>query len=296
MGAVVMSAGSAAGQITRAGAVGTVSPVPTAGVGRVPGGATFRPFTHHHGHHGTCGHLHGKFVHDSTGLLAGGRIVVKSKVRVGIGSGLPAHACVHGVWPWWDCSCAAYRRGTYGYGPLWGVDGRVYVDGRPGSVAVPEPPVDEGVEALRARRFAFARVVYLERATARVDAEGSGEEAGVDRRALRLAGLAAAGEGRYDEAERLFEDAYGADGTLAGEPLEGATLVGGTRAMREIVNGAVAHAHRVGRAASWEMVAWLMQAEGRHDRARAMMARAERLREEGEGARADAGRFAAMER
>jgi hypothetical protein len=179
--------------------------------------------------------------------------------------------CDGGCWWWWE---QGYDRTTYGGVPLWEIDRRVDV-GEERAVVKPAP-VDEALAALREGRYVMAKMMYLERARA---------EAGVDARAMRLAGLAAAGEGRFEEAERLLEEAYAADTGLEGTPMEGRLLIGGGLELREIVNGAVAHAQRTGRAASWEMVAVLMQSEGRFDVARRMAERAGDIRNAERGER-----------
>jgi hypothetical protein len=217
-------------------------------------------------------------VNHSRGIYGGG-IVYRSGVSVSLGTGLPAGTKHHrgfrcGTYPTYISTSS-----TYDGWPLWEVDRRVYVDGAAPEVVVLEAPqVDEGIEALRAGRFVDARLIYLERAQERREKEESGEVAGVDREALRLAGFAAAGAGRFAEAERLMTQAYEEDSSLAVSPLRGKALVGGPLEMRRLVTGAVAFAHREPSAGAWNTVAWLMQAEGRHDLARTMAERGEALR------------------
>ena len=280
---LLVCAGGAFGQMTRAGAVGTINPVPTAGAAtQFHGHSTSRTFPNCRG---------GNFKYGSRGF-AGGGIGYRSCVSV------PAWSytnCSTGIYPWYYYP---YTYGgwqsTYAGGPLYEVN-RLVGAGDPTVVVILEPKVDEALDALQAGRFASARLMYLERAHERSEAEADGEETGVDRTALRLAGLAAAGERRYPEADRLFTEAYSEDPSLVDRPLDGATLVRGARDIRDIVNGAVAYAYKVGTADAWKMVAWLMQGEGRNDQARAMMARADEIAARVDTTEdvVDAGKFAA---
>ena len=266
-------------QITRAGAVGTLNPVPTSF--RAP--ATFRGHSSYRGfgrptHYGGGG----RFVNHSRGIYSG--IGYATTTNVGLGTGISVSyngKCYRGF------RCGGYptyyyASSSYAGWPLWEVDRRVYVDGAPEVVVIEVPEPDEGLVALRTGKFNDARLIYLKRALERKEKEEAGEETGVDREALRLAGLAAAGEGRFAEAERLMTEAYAEDPSLELTPLRGKTLVGGSREMRKLVTGAVAFAYRQPSAGAWDVVSWLMQAEGRHDMARKMAERAEGMRELGD--------------
>lgn len=234
------------------------------------------------------------FVYRSRGFLGGG-IRYKSHVKVPLGT--YTGVCVNGIYPWYYYPYFTYGgwHSTYTGGPLYEVD-RLVGEQSPTVIVVVQPKTDEALEALQAGKFATARLLYLARAEERRQAEEDGEETRVDRTALRLAALAAAGEGRYPEADRLFAEAYEEDPLLEQRPMEGATLVGGTRQMREILNGAVAYAYKAGTPSAWKMVAWLMQGEGRYERARAMMARAEEIAARSDAVESDPERFAAVER
>lgn len=99
-----------------------------------------------------------------------------------------------------------------------------------------------------------------------------------DREAQRLLGLAYAAHGSFVTAARELRAAYREDPSLARRPLHGETVFGDERTLKRLVRRAVSNAHREKSSDAWFLVGVLMQAEGRYDRAREMMQRADAMR------------------
>jgi tetratricopeptide (TPR) repeat protein len=191
------------------------------------------------------------------------------------------------------CGCG-WHRNSWRYGPYWhssygGVP--LYEIARredPALLGLEQPsgkpakPVDEGLVALRNHDFETAAGIYATRAESQRKAEAAVPEEGdapveVSRKDFRLAGLAYAGNRQFEQSMRAFREAYAEDPGLRSMPLDGEALIGSSMELRSMVTGAVAHAHRTEEADAWLMVGVLMQAEGRTDRARKMLARAEQM-------------------
>lgn len=144
--------------------------------------------------------------------------------------------------------------------------------------AVTKP--DEGLEALRTGAFDRAAAIYQRRAEEQTQIEsGTEPRAMPDRSALRLAGLAHAGAGRFAESMQAFARAMAEDESLQRKPLDGPKLLGSRSAYRAVVTKAVRFAQK-GEAGpdGWDYVALLMDAEGRTEAASRMRERAEQER------------------
>lgn len=140
------------------------------------------------------------------------------------------------------------------------------------------PPIDDGVAALRASEWDRAIAVYFRRDAERRDLESRSEVAPpADRTALRLAALALAGAGRHGDAELVLTRAMEEDPRLVSRPIRGDEVLGSRDTARRLVIDAVKHARSTGRPASWELVAMLMEAEGRPAVAQRMRQRAEAI-------------------
>lgn len=192
--------------------------------------------------------------------------------------------CRHG----WDCRSCSWSRPwytswggrTWTWPPLVEVERRV----EPQVIVVappepPPPPVDEGLAALASRDFGRATIVYAQRlADAKADESSTPQARAGDQRLMALAMI---GMRRFTEGAAAMRAAYDADPSLTDRPLNGAALLDGNMQVRRLVNGAVEYAHRSGSSDAWFAVAVLMQAEGRHDRARVMFGRSDALRSPG---------------
>ncbi|MAY74417.1 MAG: hypothetical protein CMJ31_06770 [Phycisphaerae bacterium] len=99
------------------------------------------------------------------------------------------------------------------------------------------------------------------------------EDAPDDLDALRGLAFAMMSNDRLPEGVALLRQVYVEDPRLAARVVDVAHL-GGRAAARDTLVAAVRHAHEVGSSSAWFAVAVLMQAEGRDDRAIAMLNRA----------------------
>lgn len=164
----------------------------------------------------------------------------------------------------------AWWRTQYEGAPLVETTRRVDPDGA-SAPAVPSlaispaaSAVDEGREALRGRDYARAAAIYRRR-----DAEQRAIEAGatgaplIDRSAARLLAVAMVGEGNPAEAASILAAALGEDPALASRRLDGKDLLGSLRETRRLANEAMRHAKANPSREAWELVATLMDAEGR---------------------------------
>lgn len=95
-----------------------------------------------------------------------------------------------------------------------------------------------------------------------------------DGRALRTLAVALLADKQVEDAGIILRQAYRTDPKLAGEPLVPLSLGFGERPFRDLVTRAVGHANRANTGSAWLLVASLMQAEGRLDLAKTMLARA----------------------
>ncbi len=194
--------------------------------------------------------------------------------------GPPRQRCRHG----WDCRSCGWSRPwytrwdgrTWTWPPLVEVERRV----EPQVIIVappepPPPPPDEGLVALANRDFGRATIVYAQRlADAKLDETSTPQSRATDQRLMALSMI---GMRRFTEGASAMRAAYDADPGLSDRPLNGAALLGGSMEVRRLVNAAVEYAHRSGSSDAWFAVAVLMQAEGRHDRARLMFDRSDAL-------------------
>jgi len=197
----------------------------------------------------------------------------------------PRQRCRHG----WDCRSCGWSRPwytswggrTWTWPPLIEVERRV----EPQVIVVappepPPPPIDEGLAALASRDFGRATIVYAQRLTdAKADESSTPLARAGDQRLMALSMI---GMRRFTEGAAAMRAAYDADPSLTDRPLNGAALLGGSMEVRRLVNGAVEYAHRSGTSEAWFAVAVLMQAEGRHERARVMFERSSALQSPGE--------------
>lgn len=94
-----------------------------------------------------------------------------------------------------------------------------------------------------------------------------------DAEAMRLLALALVSNGQVREAAAMMSFAYGADRSLAHEPLGPSNLAAGSRGLREAVRESVAFAHEEESSSAWLLVSVLMQAEGRDNVALRMLER-----------------------
>jgi hypothetical protein len=142
------------------------------------------------------------------------------------------------------------------------------------------PDPDPALITLRAGRYLDAAAEFLRRHHRRLDAEQS-TTIGTpipDRSALRLHGLALAGARDFPAAAAAFAEAHAEDDLLGADPIDAARIMPSLSEMRRIVIDAVQFAHRTNTPDAWALVGYLMQAQGRHNEARAMLARAESMR------------------
>ena len=143
--------------------------------------------------------------------------------------------------------------------------------------ALPEP--DRAMVDLHEGRYLMAAAEFLRRHDQRLREEAAADGAAIpDRSALRLAALALAGAGQGARSAERFAEAYRDDPRLGADSIESGQMLGSTTEARRIMAGAVRFAHRTESADAWAQVGYLMQAEGRHDRARIMMDRALAMR------------------
>lgn len=134
------------------------------------------------------------------------------------------------------------------------------------------PPPDPAIEALRAGEYARAVDLLRERVEQRQRQETeSPDSTEIDRTALRLYGLALVGAGRLADAAEAFARAYEEDPALESAPLDGRSLLSGSRELRGLVLAAIGYAREAGSPQAWQMVAHLMVAEGREDRAKLIL-------------------------
>lgn len=96
----------------------------------------------------------------------------------------------------------------------------------------------------------------------------------------RLLALALVGEESYEAAVRHMLTAYEGDESLVDDPLNGARILQDDRELRALLKDTVHYATRTRDPDAWHLVAMLMDAEGREERAEAMRAKAERIRAE----------------
>jgi tetratricopeptide (TPR) repeat protein len=138
---------------------------------------------------------------------------------------------------------------------------------------MPEP--DAAMVDLHAGRYTDAARQFLSRAEKRErDESEMGGSAIVDRTALRLYGLAMAGAGDLRGASAAFAEAHREDPLLGSDPILGHVVLSSASEVRRIVLEGIEFAKRDNTAQSWELVGYLMQAQGRYDESRAMLARA----------------------
>lgn len=151
--------------------------------------------------------------------------------------------------------------------------------GQPATVAAPPPAppapaIDEGREAFLARDYERAIAIYERRHREQLAIEESmltGQM--VDRAALRLLAFAYAGAGDAAHAADLLERAQSQDASLATRRVQWPGLFESRRELRRLVNDAVKHAKKLPSRSSWELVAVLMETEGRDEVAAKMRAR-----------------------
>ena len=142
---------------------------------------------------------------------------------------------------------------------------------------MPEP--DRAMVDLRDGRYAEAAAEFARRHAQRVREEADAEGIAVpDRSALRLEALALAGAGAWQDAATRFIAAHDQDLALGSDPIDGARVLASQAEARRIVLDAMQFAKRSETADAWALVGYLMQVQGRHDEARAMLARAAALR------------------
>ena len=203
---------------------------------------------------------------------------------IGNGACRPTVGCRPAI----DCrtDCGYWRNGCwYAYGPQYGglpvvgtVDRETVDSVAITDVAAPPPP-DPALVDLRAGRYDRAAAEFLRRHKHAVRAEASEDsDAVVDRTDLRMAAIALAGAGDFADSAATFAEAYRDDPDPIAPPIDIDRLLGSPLESMRIVQNAVRFAHRVKTPEAWDMVGRLMAAEGRHDRARAMVARAVALR------------------
>jgi hypothetical protein len=136
----------------------------------------------------------------------------------------------------------------------------------PAPTPVVAPPVDEGREALRAHEYGRAIAIYERRHEEQTSVEaGSPSGPLVDRTALRLLAVALVGSGRMEDGVAALSRALAEDASLARRPLDGLDLIGSRRELRRLVAQAVKFAKANSSPQSWELVASLMEAEGRFE-------------------------------
>jgi tetratricopeptide (TPR) repeat protein len=95
-----------------------------------------------------------------------------------------------------------------------------------------------------------------------------------DLRAARILAIMLTEQKNTSEAVRVVIDAYKRDPSLARQPIDAAELNIGSGRLRDITNEAERYAAKLRTGSSYLTVAMLMQAEGRHEDALAMVARA----------------------
>lgn len=144
----------------------------------------------------------------------------------------------------------------------------------PAPTPVVAPPVDEGREALRAHEYGRAIAIYERRHEEQKSVEaGSPSGPLVDRTAMRLMSLAFVGAGRMEDGVTALSRALAEDASLARRPLDGLDLIGSRRELRRLVTQSVKFAKAMQSPDSWELVASLMEAEGRFEVAAKMRQR-----------------------
>lgn len=145
---------------------------------------------------------------------------------------------------------------------------------------MPEP--DPGMAALREGRYEEAANEFLRAHARRVrEEEAASAEGGVpipDRSMLRLHALALAAGGEFARAADAFGAAHREDPGLGADPIDGARVLSSGAEARRIVLDAMQFAKRTDSADAWAMVGYLKQVQGEHDEARALVAKAESMR------------------
>ena len=172
-----------------------------------------------------------------------------------------------------------YWRKTYVGPPLHEVARRL--DPGASAAAVPAAPSgllvapapDPALAALAAREYERAARLLERREVETVELEKMGALA-VDRSVMRLRALALLADGRPVEAQGLLSRALVEDPGLRSRPFDAAESLGSVKALRDLVLKAVVHARRESSAPAWEMVATLMELEGRPEIAETVRRRA----------------------
>jgi hypothetical protein len=136
----------------------------------------------------------------------------------------------------------------------------------PASPQASPPPTDfeRGVLALQANDIAYSIAALRKHLREHAD----------DARAMRVLAVALLADKQADDAAGLMRAALRTDAKLAGEPVSPLGLGFSERRFRDLVTRAVDQANNVNTSGAWLLVATLMQAEGRDDKALGMLERA----------------------
>lgn len=212
------------------------------------------------------------------GYVSGGGVTVSvNNVTGGLYSSRGGGAVYPGIrvgYPYY------YRLPTYQGPPLWEIARRLdpQLVGAVTPIAAPVAPVDEAGRALRERNYQRAVGLFAQRVAALESGldDPSVPNATVGEQ-LRLLALAMLGAGMNEDACDVMLRAYRQMPELADHPLDIAAAVGSPGEARTLLGDAMGFANRSSAAEPWFLVGVLLQSDGKHDQARAMVEKARAL-------------------